>query len=219
MKKLRKALIGLCIFSFLTFGLYMEGPKGWSVPFAHATVTEIGTHTVEDHKVRTILVDDTMYGTDYRDMLAATRGEFDVLYIKINTTGGSVGATLGIINEIKDMKQKGILIVTEVQNQALSAGAMLFVQGDIRIVHKGDTIMFHNAHLRDGTYGQIMECPNETYQDACDHIARINNYARQLLLDILKDTELVNKIYSPDQDNFLTAEEAFELGIATHYKK
>lgn len=69
----------------------------------------------------------------------------------IDSPGGSGSATLLIGQTIDQMKSNGTKIVTEVNSLAASAGALLFMQGDTRIIHKTAILLFHGGHY--GGYG------------------------------------------------------------------
>lgn len=69
----------------------------------------------------------------------------------IDSPGGSGSAALKMVQTISEMKSNGTKVVTKVDSLAASAGAILFMQGDIRIMSPTATIVLHGAHF--GGYG------------------------------------------------------------------
>lgn len=71
--------------------------------------------------------------------------------IEIDSPGGNSSATLLMEQTIDDMKAGGTKVTTKVNSLAASAGAILFMQGDERIMAKTAILLFHGGHY--GGYG------------------------------------------------------------------
>lgn len=65
----------------------------------------------------------------------------DVVYLYLNTTGGSVNTGVQIINAIRDCQGK---VVTVLDGTVCSMGAFIFLSGHEFIVHNTGRLMFHN---------------------------------------------------------------------------
>jgi ATP-dependent protease ClpP protease subunit len=91
-----------------------------------------------------IMIDHRITENSYGEFMEATghlRNTRINLYI--HTNGGDAYATVGIVNRILDLKDRGCKIVTIVMAKALSAGGYIFLMGDERIAYEGSTLMFH----------------------------------------------------------------------------
>jgi len=161
------------------------------------------------------------YDMDYYKLLKATvdMKEGDCLKITIMSSGGPALPTLAMLNHIESLKAKGIHITTESAGAILSAGAMLWITGQIRIVHSSDAVMFHTVVVR-GPYGPVKR--DTLPKEGQWLMKQLDYYMRQYLLDIIHDTEKVNELMNADgnkegetNENWYTGEEIFKMGIAT----
>ncbi len=155
---------------------------------------------------------------DMSDFLKATAKlkTGDTFKVISSGGGGNAWTCMSMVNEIKKLKTRGIMVITETTGMAASANAFLWLAGSERLVNKGDMLMFHLTAMR-GFFGEKIDRANLSDEQnmILDHL---NHWIRQMLLDIVKDTELVNKMLD-DEDNWYTATEVIKLGIATGYAK
>lgn len=86
---------------------------------------------------------------EMRKFLATTTS--NTIKITINSPGGMATVNMGIIYTLEQWKaaKPGRMIITEVTGHALSAAAILFLIGDIRICHQNSVYMVHKAWLAD----------------------------------------------------------------------
>ena len=165
----------------------------------------------------------SFYDSDFRDLVRWTEGlkSGDELKITIMSGGGPVVPLIAMVNYLEALKARGVHLTTEVAGMSMSAAAILWMMGDERIVHPHDYMMFHGAVVLD-VYGrpqsrEQMGAVNAWVLDWADHMMR------QLLLDTLHDTELVNELMAkegnlgPDSHNmhFYIGSDIYKMGIAT----
>ena len=117
----------------------------------------------------------------------------------------------GIRNRIKQLQAKGYHITTEVSGRAVSCAAMLWFLGDTRIAHNTDIIMMHKAFVS-SNWGKVEE-PKEPHKTNLRHM---NNIVRQDLLDVLKDTDLVNTMLD-GKDHWYRGQEILMNNLCTEY--
>jgi ATP-dependent protease ClpP protease subunit len=148
----------------------------------------------------------------------------DTVTLYINTPGGSAYSTLAIVDQINSLKDKGVHIITKATGSCMSAGTILWLMGDERKTSDNTLFMFHTVVLG-GRITANKHCETWVSGSAiedCIKILRFMNYIeRQLMLDIIKDADIVNELlrYDPDEDdeneNFYTGEEIRKLGLTT----
>ena len=132
--------------------------------------------------------------------------ELDVDYINvhINSYGGEVSQGLAIYNTLKDSKMK---VTTVCEGFACSAGSVVFMAGDERIVKDASLLMIHNAW----TYARGDS--NELRKQAEDlekiTQASVNAYKSKASISEEKIKELM------DNETWITADEAITYGFAT----
>ncbi|MFQ5770893.1 MAG: ATP-dependent Clp protease proteolytic subunit [bacterium] len=194
-----------CLLLILSFSLL------WGTgTTAKATITKISNDT--------IILDTTVYGTEFREFLKATQNVKDYLHIYINSSGGDAFNCLAIMNYIKELKSRGVYVVTEVSGIALSAAANIWIMGNERIVHTNDIFMFHTAYIRN-VFGSPKSKEDYTESDTLVYNA-LNNGIRQRLLEITHDTELTQSLLADVEGDlynthWFTGEQIFDLGLAT----
>jgi ATP-dependent protease ClpP protease subunit len=164
-----------------------------------------------------ILIDD-FYTSSYADLYKATLHlrKGDTLKIISQGPGGNAFVCVSMFNLLHELKDRGVNIVTEIAGLAASANAIVWLIGDERIMHEHDIVMFHKVVMR-GQYNAILtrENMNEAQRLIYD---TLNNWIRQALLDIVHDTELVNKMLGGNDataEYWINGEQAYKLGIAT----
>lgn len=176
----------------------------------------IGSTQIISEKPCKILIDD-FYTTSLVDLMKATQnlGEGDTLYLYSQGPGGNAFVCLSMMNYLEELKAKGVYIIAEVMGLAASGNALVWLMGDERIVHEHDLVMLHGVQMRN-PYGDAIK-PGDMDDVQLKIYHTLNNKFRQLLLDMLRDTETVNEIMSGD--NWYDGQEALDLGIATKLVK
>lgn len=142
---------------------------------------------------------------DFRQALDAVEGEN--LVVEINSPGGEVMAGLGMFNMLRARAANGMNITTRVTGVAASIASVIALAGDKREMPKNAFAMIHGVSgVAWGTEDEI--------RDYADAVAKMNGSLRNIYVDRMgvseeKAAELMAK------DNWLTADEALELGFAT----
>ena len=79
---------------------------------------------------------------DYAEMIHTIRtaGENDSIKLHLNTPGGNVSTGIQIINAIRE---SAATVITVLDGEAYSMGAILFLSGDIQQVGDNGQLMFH----------------------------------------------------------------------------
>jgi len=143
-------------------------------------------------------------------------------HIIIDSFGGSAYDTIAIINRIAELQDKGFVITTEAYGYTLSGGALIFIMGDIRIIHSGATLMFHGAGFS-GPYGNrkslrdyVLKGKTDLALAVVESLAILDNkFALELQerIGFSKD-EIIRWLYALDY-NYMSSAEALKLHVAT----
>jgi len=168
------------------------------------------------------------YGIDIKDNLILVQDEisagltFDIiskvrllkkinpslesLTMLLNSPGGDVVETLGLIDYIRTLKDEGIKTNIVCRGSAMSAAALLLTAGTgLRAASKHSKIMVHQ--LSSYAVGKLSDLKSnakfaESLEDDCNNImAECTNKDKQWWME------------KQQNDYFLNAEEALELGI------
>lgn len=79
-----------------------------------------------------------------------------ILHIKLNSYGGSMWDCFSLMNQLDLLKEYGITIIMEAMGYICSAGFMLFLKGDVRLVTSEQVyILYHYplvSHLYENVY-------------------------------------------------------------------
>lgn len=130
----------------------------------------------------------------------------DTLEIKIASCGGSVFELNKIVNTAKSFFYKRI--VTFIDSHAYSAGALIFLVGDTRIVYENSCSMFHDVALF--VYGKHSDVKNETIFNQ----RYFDNLIKKELKDFFSNEEIEEMLNG--KEFWLDAYEMCKRGIATH---
>lgn len=140
--------------------------------------------------------------------------EADVVHLTINSRGGS-GSELWTMLHLLENKLEGRTLHTYGYGIMYSAGAILFLAGDVREMSSEATIMLHF-----GTYnneqGPILrnsEKGKAIPQGLWDRLDRNN----EIMWNMIKAKTTLPKSYLL-KERFLSAEEALKFGVATKIK-
>lgn len=103
------------------------------------------------------------------------RASNDPITIKITSFGGDPYTALGFYDYIKSLDK--IHVITECIGMAMSAGTVMFLAGDERIMTPNSTLMFHTVST--ASYGRAYEIKNEA--DECERLLNkfCNIYAEE----------------------------------------
>ncbi|PKM75925.1 MAG: Clp protease ClpP [Firmicutes bacterium HGW-Firmicutes-15] len=126
------------------------------------------------------------------------------LTVRINSYGGEVSQGLGIYNLLREWKGH---VTTICDGFACSAASVVFVAGKTRVMPKTSLLMIHNAWT-------IASGDSEDFKKMAEDLAKINepiiqSYCDATGLPVSKIQKMMN------EETWLTAEEAFEMGFAT----
>lgn len=128
------------------------------------------------------------------------------IILNINSPGGHVDELLALVDMLESMPAP---VITRAYGQVCSCGFVLFCVGDERYVGNNTTLMYHE--LSYGTWGKDSEVKN--YHDYAKKLQirldRVIKNKTGITLKQLKEWRKNN------QDKWLDAKEAVELGIAT----
>ena len=154
--------------------------------------------------------------TTVRNFLIATE-EVKDYHIILNTSGGSSNNCTTMINRIQLLQKQGAHITTEIIGYGMSAGAFVFLTGDVRIAHTGAILMFHGAGVQQG-YERIDASKACKSDDAvlCSYLNMLDATVIDLLMDktAISEDDIAHWMYF-EEYNFMDAEEALELNVAT----
>ena len=134
------------------------------------------------------------------------------LTIEINSYGGSLSATLGIIAQIEEMQKRGVVVTSVVKGKAMSGACMIQLMANRRLARKFSQLMYHAPLLAPNTV--------DGYLSVADLRALLKtieydwNIMKQMLKDKTKLTDKqINKIYKDCIDFTMSVDEALEYGF------
>lgn len=134
-------------------------------------------------------------------------GDVDVINLHINSPGGSVFEGVAIHNMLKQHKAR---VIVHIDALAASIASVIAMAGDEIHMPANSMLMIHNAWTwATGNANELRK--------AADDIERINESVIQTYLD--KGGEKLDKDTLKallDNETWLSAEEAFAYGLATH---
>jgi ATP-dependent protease ClpP protease subunit len=133
------------------------------------------------------------------------------IIVELHTPGGSIMDAWRSIGIIKEIQAKNVHVEMRVYGIAASAGVILLVAGDTRLVNPHAEIMIHKVW----TFSMFdMKTPDSS-QDQADTLKHFQDNINQFLRDRtnMTETQLDDQIFKKDW--WMTGSEAIELGIAT----
>jgi ATP-dependent protease ClpP protease subunit len=167
----------------------------------------------------------------YKSFMAETT-EVKDYHIVIHSLGGNATNMLGMINRIENLQAQGAFITTETYSVAMSAGANVFLLGDQRIAHSGSIFMLHAVGSSDRfgnrkTTKTIMKeylkraptNPSTDLLQTIDYYEMMDDNIRELLWKKthMSDKDIEHWMHHENY-NFMSAEEALELRVATEIR-
>lgn len=135
---------------------------------------------------------------DYTDLLDTlyNASEEDLIYLHINTPGGSLDTTVEIIHAIAETKA---YLITCADGLVASAGSLLFFSGHAFKIGEFCEVMLHDGS--GGALGKI----NENLKSAQFTSARIENIYKKVYGKFFSDEEIVGILEG--RDLYLTADD------------
>lgn len=137
----------------------------------------------------------------YSDLLniIKTSSESDLIYIYVNSEGGSMRMALQIVNSMLASSAK---IITCLEGEAMSAATMIFLAGEEYVVNPNCTFMVH-------TYSGGMRGKGNELLSQLEHVhANVKKVLRSFYAKILTDAELEQ--VSDGRDIWMDSEELIQ---------
>lgn len=131
----------------------------------------------------------------------------DTLEIRLNNNGGSVSEGIRLLHAMCNQFHGRTTVVLECN--ALSMAAMVFVKGDVRVIHPMSRLMFHNYSFMAAGKGGELE----------DTIDQENSTRDKLYQEVLANGWLTQDEYDrmlDGKDIWLEFDDLVSRGIATH---
>lgn len=128
--------------------------------------------------------------------------------VRINSYGGAVDQSLTIYNLLKNQERT---INTYCYGFACSAASVIFLAGKNRTMYDSTLLMIHNPYTR--TSGDA-----EKLRKVADDLEEVNAAIRSVYLENSNLNEQTLKDYM-DNEKWINAQLAFEIGFATEIKK
>jgi ATP-dependent protease ClpP protease subunit len=121
-----------------------------------------------------------------------------------------------MVNRVEELQSKGCHITTEIYGYGMSAGALLFLAGDTRIVHTGAGLMFHAAAVGSGYGGRNTQRTDGLEPDKVIALRMLDHTFEQMLLEkTTMGIDDVEKWLFEYDMNYMSAQEAFDTNVAT----
>lgn len=131
--------------------------------------------------------------------IVKTSSENDVIYIYVNSEGGSMRMALQIVNS---MRASNARIITCLDGEAMSAATMIFLAGEEYVVNPNCTFMIH-------TYSGGMRGKGNELLSQLEHVhANVKKVLRNFYSKILTDDELEQ--VSNGRDIWMDSDELIE---------
>ena len=65
------------------------------------------------------------------------------VYILLDCPGGCIKSAMAIINQIRELQEKAVIVTTIVTQECCSAATLIFLAGSIKVATKNATLVFH----------------------------------------------------------------------------
>ena len=170
----------------------------------------VASAVVEKHDTGLVSITGFITQEDFPQLLNATLDVENELTILINSFGGDAWACMAMVHHIQFMQMSGIHVTTFNMGLAASAGAIIWTMGDTRYAAPYSVFMFHLTQIYDH-FGQPID-KKSLPPELRKIIGYLDYFVRQLLLNILKDTEIVNELLK-EGNNWYSADAIEKLGL------
>jgi len=192
-----------------------------------ATMADIKTVGQRTSAGINIMIDHGITESSYNEFMEATAHRKNTHFnLYLHTSGGDAYSTVGIINRILDLKDRGCTFTTIVQAKAFSAGGYIFLMGDERIVYEGSFLMYHTM-MQQATKATVKRARafNRDIAIKTSMIESMDEYIEARFRKVVGDRMSENTIQyflhgTKEEDTsaqFMSALTAFNTGVATHY--
>ena len=196
MGTIKKLILGLMILvGSITFTMIANSTEVISKKPAIVMITDFSTY-------------------DLANFIKATCHLKDKDALKIITIGpgGDALICMSMINHIETLQKRGVTVTTEAQAMVCSANALIWLAGDVRIIHRHDLAMFHLARMMDSMGNKVEMSALSPLNQMI--LKNINDWVHFKLTRVLRNTEIVNDMLD-DPDNWYKGIDLFRLGVAT----
>ena len=158
--------------------------------------------------------------SDIRNILAAKTKPKEIT-LRLSTPGGSVWSGYAIYQLLRQAAQEGAKVTTVAAGRVASAGALIFMAGDHRVMPKNlATIMFHRSMTLfiTGAFGNVEELekldPAKDLELAIGPLKSIDDAIAEMLADRSKMSKPKAAKYL-EKEAYENPKEALRLGFAT----
>lgn len=166
-----------------------------NLPFQHFEYTNV--QKIHHFYISTDIGDPHLYIPMIQILQTST--ENDIIFIHINTLGGSLSTGIQIINAMRSSEAH---IITSIESELYSMGTFLFLAGDEFRIHKNCMMMLHN--FSSTTFGKGHE--QKSHLEATERWFR--DLTNELYLPFLSEDEL-NRMFG-GEDFYFHSEEIAE---------
>lgn len=165
----------------------------------------------------TIMIEGNVYSRTFKEFYKLTDTGMDHYHIILDTDGGDAAATVGIMNRMLELQQRGVYFTTEVYTKAFSAGALIWMMGDTRIMHSGSQLMFHT--MIGQKYRNQDEIPSELGEDRAEFFYNYDDWVTRITERQFPETLpiIIETMLWQSGMTFINAEQARELNMLTEY--
>jgi len=145
---------------------------------------------------------------DYLDLKGIKKAVID-----IHSPGGPLFDGQRIIGLIRDWQKNGGTVTTKVYSMAFSAGFLVFVSGDVRLVDEYAELMWHEIQSYSG-FGFTISTPSDKEQEG-----KIMRHLQDVLHEYLStrcklSKEEIDRRVSKRQEWWMSGKKAVEFGFA-----
>ena len=135
-----------------------------------------------------------------------------ILHIKLNSYGGSMWDCFSLMNQIDLLKEYGVTVIMEAIGYICSAGFMLFLKGDVRLVTSDQVFILYHYPLTTYLHENIYRV-EEDLRMTMKHFEYIENL-------IMKETKITKEMLEKyrREDWVMDVEEARALEVINDEK-
>lgn len=135
-----------------------------------------------------------------------------ILHIKLNSYGGSMWDCFSLMNQLDLLKEYGITVIMEAMGYICSAGFMLFLKGDVRLVTSDQVFILYHYPLATYLHENIYRV-EEDLRMTMKHFEYIENL-------IMKETKITKEMLEKyrKEDWVMDVEEARKLEVINDEK-
>ncbi|MFH2076330.1 MAG: ATP-dependent Clp protease proteolytic subunit [Pseudomonadota bacterium] len=133
--------------------------------------------------------------------------------IEIHSSGGPLFEGQRIVGLIRDWQSSGGKVTTKLYAKGFSAGFLVFISGDVRLVDEYGELMWHEIQSFEG-FGFKVETPSDK-EDAAKVLRHLQDVLHEYLATRGKLTkEEIDQKVSKRQEWWMSGKQAVEYGLA-----